>query len=145
MQVGNGESYDSELNLPAFCNEPWGNIDMGGDNYFVDMYGIQWVQDEHNILFPEMDDNEKKCDLPENQANGEVVKDSEARKIPPLPLPQNLSCICQMLLEVVYRFQKVLAIKVNFTVKNMSCLFHLDKAFQQMNMRSVQGMGDHAM
>ena len=53
------ENYDSELDLPAFCNEPWGNIDMGGDNYFVDMYGIQWVQDEHNILFPEKDDNEK--------------------------------------------------------------------------------------
>ena len=32
---------------------------MGGDNYFVDMYGIQWCQDEHNILFPEKDDNEE--------------------------------------------------------------------------------------
>ena len=53
------DDYESELDLPAINTESWGNVDMGGDEYFVDLYGIQWSQDEHTILFPDKDDNEE--------------------------------------------------------------------------------------
>ena len=51
--------YGSELDLPAISTESWGNVDMGGDEYFVDLYGIQWSQDENTIMFPDRDDNEE--------------------------------------------------------------------------------------
>ena len=53
------EDYESELDLPAICTESWGNVDMGGDEYFLDLYGIQWYQEENNTLFPDKDDNEE--------------------------------------------------------------------------------------
>ena len=46
-------------NLPALNTENWGCLDMDGDDFYVDLFGIQWESEgENTVLFPDKDVNE---------------------------------------------------------------------------------------
>ena len=39
--------------------ENWGCLDMDGDDFYVDLFGIQWESEgENTVLFPDKDVNE---------------------------------------------------------------------------------------
>ena len=56
------ENYTSSFDLPSNCNVPWGSVNMDGDDYYIDMFGIKWSENEQNILFPE-EENSKQPDV----------------------------------------------------------------------------------
>ena len=100
------ENNESEFDLPAICTESWGNVDMGGDEYFVDLYGIQWSQDEHTILFPDKDDNEEPDSLEVNtlvcMEEEEDVADHEEDVNPDSEL--NYETICSVDFPTMYSY-----------------------------------------
>ena len=74
-----------------------------------------------------------------------MVEGRGISRIPPLQLPKYLSSIYQVLLEMKYSFQKAVAVNVSLTMKSVSFLFHLYKAFEHLNMSSVQWVSDHVV
>ena len=53
------ENYTGSSNLPSKWDVPWGNINMNGDDYHIDMFGIKWSDNEQNLLFPDEEDSKQ--------------------------------------------------------------------------------------
>ena len=59
MQAGLLRDNGKIHNLPALNTENWGCLDLDGDDFYVDLFGIQWESEgENTVLFPDKDVNE---------------------------------------------------------------------------------------
>ena len=69
--------------LPSRWEVPWDNVDINGGDFYLDMLGVKWSENDHNLLFPDMEDikqpdvvhvNSLDCVQEEDDHNEEDVK-----------------------------------------------------------------------
>ena len=70
MQAGLLRDNGKIHNLPALDTESWGclgtDVDMNGEDFYVDLYGIQWeVEGENTVLFPGENDMDEDAGMVE--------------------------------------------------------------------------------